>query len=66
MISGQNDKYLILDRLKNLIESEEETTTDKLRAVDLMNKMQGEYVQKVVADVDTSYNINIELSDDEE
>jgi hypothetical protein len=29
-----------------------------------MNKMQGEYVQKVVADVDTSYTINIELSDD--
>ena len=36
----------------------------RLQAIDLMNKMQGEYVQKVVADVDTSYNINIELSDD--
>lgn len=33
-------------------------------AIDTINKMTGEYVQKVVADVDTSFNINIELSDD--
>lgn len=38
----------------------------RLQAVDLMNKMQGEYVQKVVADVDTTYTINIELEDDDE
>lgn len=37
---------------------------NRLSAIDIMNKMQGEYVQKVVADVDTSYTINIELSDD--
>ena len=36
----------------------------RLNALDIMNKMQGEYVQKVQADVDTSFNINIELSDD--
>lgn len=35
-----------------------------MKAIDLLNKMTGEYVQKVVADVDTSYTINIELSDD--
>ena len=35
-----------------------------MKAIDLLNKMDGEYVQKVVADVDTSYTINIELSDD--
>jgi phage terminase small subunit len=40
------------------------TIKTRLQAIDLMNKMQGEYVQKVVADVDTSYTINIELSDD--
>ena len=34
-------------------------------AIDTINKMTGEYVQKVVADVDTTYTINIELSDDE-
>ena len=37
----------------------------RLSAIDIMNKMQGEYVQKVEANVDTSYTINIELSDDE-
>ena len=50
--------------LSQIIKSKEETTADKLKASDQMNKMQGEYIQKVVADVDTSFNINIELSDD--
>lgn len=38
----------------------------KLRreAIDTMNKMTGEYVQKVQAEVDTTYTINIELTDD--
>lgn len=53
-----------LEWLTKIIKSDEETTADKLKASDQMNKMQGEYVQKVVADVDTSFNINIELSDD--
>lgn len=34
-------------------------------AIDTINKMTGEYVQKVEANVDTTYTINIELSDDE-
>lgn len=37
----------------------------KLKAVDLLNKMEGEYIQKVVADVQTETTINIELVDDE-
>ena len=36
----------------------------KLRAIDLMNKMQGEYVQKIEADVNSEVNITIELSDE--
>jgi phage terminase small subunit len=63
-----NDKIMTakerLEWLTSLIKSDEETTSDKLKAADIMNKMQGEYVQKVVADVETSYTINIELSDD--
>lgn len=35
-------------------------------AIDTMNRMTGEYVQKVVADVDTTYSINIDLVDDDE
>lgn len=37
---------------------------NKLSAIDLMNKMQGEYVQKIEADVNSEITINIELSDE--
>lgn len=53
-----------LEWLTKLIQNTEEGTTDRLRAIDLMNKMQGEYVQKVEANVNTDISINIELSDD--
>lgn len=53
-----------LEWLTRLINSEEETTSDKLRAADIMNKMQGEYVQKVEAEVKNAVSINIELVDD--
>jgi phage terminase small subunit len=35
-----------------------------MKAIDLLNKMTGEYVQKVEADVKGEVTINIELSDD--
>lgn len=53
-----------LEWLTQLIQSKEESTTDKLRAADIMNKMQGEYVQKVEAEVKNAVNISIELSDE--
>lgn len=37
---------------------------NKLSAIDIMNKMQGEYVQKVEAEVTNAVNINIELVED--
>lgn len=37
--------------LSELIHSESETTGDKLRASDQMNKMQGEYVTKIEGDI---------------
>ena len=46
--------------LTELINSEEDTAA-KLKAIDIMNKMQGEYVQKVEAQVTNEVNINIEL-----
>ncbi len=39
--------------------------SDKLRAVDTLNKMSGEYITKIEADVNNDVTINIELSDDE-
>ena len=50
--------------LTELIQSEEDTNA-KLKAIDIMNKMQGEYTQKIEANVTSEVNINIELVDDE-
>ena len=36
-----------LEWLTEVIKSKEESTGDKLKAVDIMNKMQGEYVTKI-------------------
>lgn len=54
-----------MEWLTELINNTEEGTTDRLRAIDIMNKMQGEYVQKVEANVNTDVTINVELVDDE-
>jgi hypothetical protein len=50
--------------LSSVIESFDERTENKLKALDLLNKMDGEYTTKIEADVNTDMNINIELSDD--
>lgn len=55
-----------LEWLTGIIQSKDESTGDKLKAIDIMNKMQGEYVQKVEAEVKTETTINIELVDDDE
>lgn len=54
-----------MEWLTELIKNTEEGTADRLRAIDIMNKMQGEYVQKVDANVHTDVTINVELVDDE-
>ena len=53
-----------LEWLTELIGSDEACTSDKLKAIDIMNKMQGEYVQKVEAEVKSEVTINIELSEE--
>lgn len=55
-----------LEWLTELIKSNDESTGDKLKAIDIMNKMQGEYVQKIAAEVQTETTINIELVEDDE
>lgn len=54
-----------LEWLTELICSEKACTTDKLKAIDIMNKMTGEYVQKVQAEV-TSYENNLKQVVDED
>ena len=53
-----------LEWLTSVIQDEEERMENKLRAADIMNRMQGEYVTKVEADVKGDVSINIELSDE--
>ena len=55
-----------LQWLTELVKSQEASNTDKLKALDIMNKMDGEYVQKIAAEVQTETTINIELVDDDE
>lgn len=57
--------------LSNVINGEVKThadteayMTDKIKALDILNKMSGEYITKVEADVNNEISINIELSDD--
>ncbi|MBQ5655936.1 MAG: terminase small subunit [Bacteroidaceae bacterium] len=53
-----------LEWLTEVISGENDINA-KLKAVDIMNKMQGEYVQKVEANVTNEVTINVELVDDE-
>ena len=53
VVDGEVKEYMVPASVKN-----------KLGAIDLMNKMQGEYVQKIEADVNNEVTINIELSDE--
>lgn len=52
------------EKLTELAESEDPNIS--MKAIDLLNKMDGEYVQKVQAGVQTETTINIELVDDDE
>jgi len=54
------------ERLTEIIDNPEIDINAKLKAIDLLNKMDGEYVQKVQAEVQTETTINIELVDDDE
>ncbi len=50
--------------LSNIATDNEEDTNTKIRAIDTLNKMSGEYVQKIDANVNADVNISIELSDE--
>lgn len=55
-------RTVVIDGQMKEIEEQTDINT-RLKAVDLMNKMQGEYVQKVEANVDSKVNITIELEE---
>lgn len=39
--------------------------SDRLKAIDLLNKMDGQYITKIEAEVDSNVTINIDLTDEE-
>lgn len=43
-----------------------ENIDSKMKAIDILNKMDGEYIQKIQADVDNHVDIEIKLDDDNE
>lgn len=56
------------DRMKwltNLINGEDGYISDKLKSIDILNKMSGEYITKIEAEVDNTVNINIQIDDEE-
>lgn len=50
------------EKLSSFAEAEDPNVA--MKAIDLLNKMTGEYIQKVEADVKGEVTINVELSDD--
>lgn len=54
------------ERLTEIVCDPDIDINAKLKAIDLLNKMDGEYVQKIAAEVQTETTINIELVDDDE
>ena len=53
-----------LQWLTDLVQDSVTNTDAKLRAMEIMNKMTGEYVTKLEADVKNEVTINVELVDD--
>lgn len=52
-----------MEWLTSIVNAAGESTGDRLKAVDILNKMSGEYVQKVQADVDTDVTVTVVLGD---
>lgn len=52
--------------LSDIAKEAENAPTDRIKAIDVLNKMTGEYLIKVDADVDASIAVNIDYGDDED
>jgi carbonic anhydrase len=50
--------------LSSIVDNETEDMNTRLKACDMLNKMDGDYTTKVVADVNNDVTINIELIDE--
>lgn len=65
IIKGEEKERVVVAVNGDTVEVDAPTAIKtRLTALDLMNKMTGEYVQKVEADINSDVTINIELTDD--
>ena len=60
----QTEKEVVVNGAEVQIKEVEANLMTKLKAIDTLNKMSGEYITKIEADVNNDVTINIELSDD--
>ena len=71
-IASKTDRPKIMSAQKRMewltdrVNDEDIDINARLKALDILNKMDGEYVQKIDAEVKTETTINIELVDDDE
>lgn len=71
-IASKTDRPKIMSAQKRMewltdrVNDEDIDINARLKALDILNKMDGEYVQKIQAEVQTETTINIELVDDDE
>ena len=61
----QTEKEVVVNGAEIQIKEVEANLATKIKALDTLNKMSGEYITKIEADVNNDVTINIELSDDE-
>ncbi|MBQ8435072.1 MAG: terminase small subunit [Oscillospiraceae bacterium] len=52
--------------LSDMAKNAENAPTDRIKAIDVLNKMTGEYLVKVEAEVDTSITVSIDYGDKED
>ena len=62
IITAKERQVILSDMARN----GEYEAADRIRAIDTLNKMTGEYLLKVEADVDTSLTISIDYGDEDE
>ena len=53
-----------MEWLTEVVKDVHEKTENRLKALDIMNKMDGEYVQKIAAEVQAEQTITVELVDE--
>lgn len=52
--------------LSDMAKDAENAPTDRIKAIDVLNKMTGEYLVKVETDIDTSITVSIDYGGDED